>query len=51
MHTHTNTHTNTITCKCMYIITVGIPYTENFGRGKFWQTIQVKAIGKEKFGE
>ena len=24
---------------------------EIFCRGKFWQTTQVKAIGKEKFGE
>ena len=23
----------------------------NIWQGKFWQTIQVKAIGKEKFGE
>ena len=26
-------------------------YTGNFGGGKFWQTIQVKATGKEKFGK
>ena len=24
---------------------------EIFGGGKFWRTIQVKTIGKEKFGE
>ena len=24
---------------------------EIFGGGKFWQTIQVKAIGEEKLGE
>ena len=24
---------------------------ENFSGGKFWQTIQVRAIGKEKFDE
>ena len=27
-----------------------LSYTKNFGRGKIWQTIQVKAIGGEKFG-
>ena len=24
---------------------------EIFGGGKFWRTVQVKAIGEEKFGE
>ena len=24
---------------------------EIFGEGKFWQTVQVKTIGEEKFGE
>ena len=28
-----------------------LPYTGNIWWGKFWQTIQVKAIGEEKFGE
>ena len=31
--------------------TVCISYTGNIWQGKFWQTMQVKAIGKEKFGE
>ena len=28
-----------------------ILYTENFGRGNFWQIITAEAIGKENFGE
>ena len=27
-----------------------IPYVGNFGMGKVWQTIWIKAIGEEKFG-
>ena len=28
-----------------------VPYMGNIWRGKFWRTMQVKAIGKEKFGK
>ena len=28
-----------------------VKYQENFGREIFWQTIQVQAIGEEKFGK
>ena len=28
-----------------------VPYKGKFGWGIFWRTIQVKAIGEEKFGK
>ena len=33
---------------CMQL---AIPYMENIWWEKFWRTIQVKAIGEEKFGK
>ena len=33
------------------MITHGISYMGKFWWGKIWQTVQVKAIGKGKFGE
>ena len=35
-----------------YVYALIIYHTQEiFGGGKFWRTVQVKAIGKEKFGE
>ena len=37
-----------ITYVCTHLDT---PYTGNISGGKFWRTIQVKAVGEQKFGE
>ena len=51
MHTQTHIHRHTQPCVHTHILYIIYHTREIFGRGRFWQTMQVKAIGKEKFGK